>query len=115
MGLTVSIFDINETPFLTWYREDAIKNLAKNPFFADWDNESLRIYVECGTTPTRDLNGNPVIRLKMLGIHEAMVFSETHTESEVYQRFPELDERIELLWIVPGHPEAIEYVVADFG
>ena len=44
----------------------------------------------------------------MPGIHEAAVFAETHTECEVYQRLPELDERIELRWIMPGHPEASE-------
>jgi len=37
----------------------------------------------------------------MPSIHEAIVFAETHTRSEVYQRLPDLDERIELLWIMP--------------
>jgi hypothetical protein len=96
------------TSILAPSREEALKNLAKRPLSAAWDPEVLRIYIECGTAPTHDLTGNPVIRLKMLGIHEAIVLCETHTESEVYQRLPELDERIELLWILPGNPEAIE-------
>lgn len=89
-------------------REEALESFAKTQFFGSWDPEVLRIYVECGTTPSRDSSGNPVICLKMPGIHEAMVFSETHTECEVYQRLPELDERIELRWIMPGHAEATE-------
>ena len=61
----------------------------------------FKIYVECGTTPSRDLSGNPIIRLKMPSIQEAILLSETHTECEVYQSLPELDERVELLWIMP--------------
>jgi hypothetical protein len=37
----------------------------------------------------------------MPGIQEGIVFSETHTEREVYQRLSELDEKIELRWIMP--------------
>lgn len=85
-----------------------MKLLAKTQFFGAWDPEALRVYVEYGTTPSFDSNGKPNIRLKMPGIHEAAVFSETHTECEVYQRLPELDERIELRWIMPGHPGASE-------
>jgi hypothetical protein len=62
----------------------------------------LKIYVECGTTPSRDLSGSPIIRLKMPSIQEAILLSETHTELEVYQSLPDLDERVELLWIMPG-------------
>jgi hypothetical protein len=96
--------------FLTSFllREEALKSLSGIGFFRAWDPEVLEVYVECGTTPTRDSSGGASIRLKMPGIHEASVFSETHTEYETYQRLPELDERIELLWIMPGHPEASE-------
>ena len=48
--------------------------------------------------------------LKMPGIQEAVVFVDGHTRCEVYHRLPELDERIELRWIMPGSPEAGEYV-----
>ena len=37
----------------------------------------------------------------MPSIQEAILLSETHTECEVYQSLPELDERVELLWIMP--------------
>jgi hypothetical protein len=96
------------TSILPSCREDALNILTKSRFFGAWDPEALRIYIECGTTPTLDSSGNPIIRLKMPGIHEAIVFAETHTECEVYQRLPELDERIELRWIMPGRPEATE-------
>ena len=45
----------------------------------------------------------------MSGIHEAIVFSETHTEFEVYDRLPVLDERIKLRWVVPGQEGAMEF------
>ena len=82
-------------------REEALKELTKTQFFDRWDPEVLKIYVECGTTPSRDLSGNPIIRLKMPGIQQAMLMCETHSECEVYQSLPELDERVELLWILP--------------
>ena len=89
-------------------REEALRSLSGIRFFSAWDPEVLKVYVECGTTPIHDSSSGSRIRLKMPGIHEASVFSETHTEYETYQRFSELDERIELLWIMPGHPEASE-------
>lgn len=45
----------------------------------------------------------------MSGTHEAIVFSETHTEFEVYDRLPVLDERIKLRWVVPGKEGAPEF------
>ena len=90
------------------FRQEAFDILSKSSFFGAWDPEVLKLYIECGTTPSRDSNGKPIIRLKMPGIQEAIVFSETHTECEVYQRLPQLDERIELRWIMPGRPEAVE-------
>jgi hypothetical protein len=87
-------------PYLL-YREEALKILSKNPFFGAWDPEVLKIYVEYGTTPSRDSSSNPIIRLKMPSIQEGIVFSETHTECEVHQLLPGLDEKIELRWIMP--------------
>ena len=89
-------------------RQEAFDILSKTPFFGAWDPEVLKLYVECGTTPSRDSDGKPIIRLKMPGVQEAIVFSETHTEREVFQRLRELDERIALRWIMPGHPDASE-------
>ncbi|KAG6817570.1 hypothetical protein H0H87_006947 [Tephrocybe sp. NHM501043] len=91
-------------------REEALGLLSKSPFFGAWDPAVLKIYIDCGTYDTTDpTTGKPVIRLKMPGIQEAIVFSETHTEVEVFERLPTLDERIELRWIVPGKPGAGEF------
>ena len=87
-------------------REEALKILGKSPFFGAWDPEVLKIYIECGTTPSRDSHGNPIIRLKMPSIQEGIVFSETHTECEVYQLLPGLDEKVELRWIMPDSRKA---------
>jgi hypothetical protein len=81
--------------------EEACKELDKRQFFDRWDPEVLKIYVDYGTTPCRDMNGKPIIRLKMPSIQEAILLSETHTEREVYQSLPELGERVELLWLMP--------------
>lgn len=53
----------------------------------------------------------------MPGMQEAVVFVESETHYEAWQRLEDLDERIELRWIVPGKPGAHEYVaflVFDF-
>ncbi|KAG6841357.1 hypothetical protein C0991_011900 [Blastosporella zonata] len=95
----------------TWSsREEALRVLSQSPFFGAWDPSVLKLYIECGTYDTRDPEtGNPIIRLKMPGMQEAIVFSETHTEFEVFERLPTLDERIELRWVVPGKPDAGEF------
>ncbi|KAG5644670.1 hypothetical protein DXG03_007969 [Asterophora parasitica] len=96
----------------TWpSREEAFDILKKSPFFGAWDPAVLKIYIECGTYDTIDpATGKSVIRLKMPGIQEGIVFSETHTEFEVFERLPTLNERIELRWVMPGKPGAGEYV-----
>ncbi|GLB39842.1 putative alpha/beta hydrolase family protein [Lyophyllum shimeji] len=95
----------------TWSsREEALQILRQSPFFGAWDPAVLRIYLECGTYDTIDpTSGKPIIRLKMPGMQEAVVFNETHTECEVYHRLPTLDEKIELRWVVPGKPGAGEF------
>ncbi|KAF5350679.1 hypothetical protein D9756_008735 [Leucocoprinus leucothites] len=89
-------------------KEDALASFKQNPFFSIWDPEVLKIYVECGIYDTQDSEGNPIARLKMPGIQEAVVFAATLTQFETYQRIKDLDERIELRWIVPGRPGAGE-------
>jgi hypothetical protein len=44
----------------------------------------------------------------MPAIQEAVVFAATLTQFETFQRMKDLDERIELRWIVPGKPGAGE-------
>lgn len=73
----------------------------------------LKIYVECGMYPTYDANGNSIVRLKMSGMQEAILFTELHTQFEVYHRLPTLDERIEIRWVVPGKAGAGEYAFSD--
>lgn len=63
--------------------------------------------------PTHDANGNSIVRLKMSGIQEAILFTELHTQFEVYHRLPNLDERIEIRWIMPGRAEAEVYAFSD--
>ncbi|KAG5637889.1 hypothetical protein H0H81_002774 [Sphagnurus paluster] len=86
-------------------REAALAILQQSPFFGAWDPAALRIYVDCGTYPSEDGTG---VKLKMPGIQESIVFSETHTEYEVFERLPLLEERVELRWVVPGKPGAGE-------
>jgi len=69
------------------------------PFFATWDPEVLKIYVDHGLAP--DPKGG--FRLKMSGVQEAMVFSDGHVPYEVWESIDRLDEKIELRWIMPGH------------
>ncbi len=89
-------------------REEALASFQKNPFFNSWDPEVLKIYVECGLHDTEDSDGRPVTQLKMPGIQEAIVFAATLTQFEVHERMKNLDERIELRWVVPGKPGAGE-------
>ncbi|KAH0578424.1 hypothetical protein H2248_003572 [Termitomyces sp. 'cryptogamus'] len=95
----------------TWSsRAEAFRVLSQSPFFGAWDPAVLKVYIECGTYDTIDpVTGKPMIQLKMPGMQEAVVFSETRTQTEVFQRLPTLDERIELRWIVPGKPGATEF------
>ena len=77
----------------TWpSRAAALELFQKSPFFAIWDPRVLSSYVECGLCP--DPAGG--VRLKMSGVQEAVVFSECHTENEVFARLGTLDPRIPL-------------------
>lgn len=68
------------------------------PFFAAWDPDALKIYVEHGLAP--DPQGG--FRLKMSGVQEAIVFAEARVTWEVWELLERLDERVELRWIMPG-------------
>ncbi|EMD37002.1 hypothetical protein CERSUDRAFT_155418 [Gelatoporia subvermispora B] len=78
-------------------REEALRLFGATPFFAAWDPEVLKIYVECGLYDAPDGS----VRLKMPGIQEAVVFSEMLAKYEVWELLPSLDERIELRWVIP--------------
>jgi hypothetical protein len=86
------------TPGLTIYSEEAKQSFLQNPFFASWDPAVLDIYLSCGLTHTTEGS----VTLKMPGIQEAVMFAHTRTSFEVWDRLENLDERVELRWVVPG-------------
>jgi len=93
----------------TWNtRAEALEMFERNAFFKVWDPAVLKIYTESGLYPSFDADGNPCVRLKMPGIQEAILFSQSHTAFDVWQRLPDVDERIEIRWVVPGKPGSNE-------
>lgn len=82
-------------------REEAHRLLKQSPFFATWDSDVLKLYVEHGLYP--DPDGG--VRLKTSGVQEAICFAQSPTSYEVWAMMDKLDERIELKWIVPGKAE----------
>jgi hypothetical protein len=58
---------------------------------------------------TVDEEGNPVIKLKMPGIYESIVFAERQLGHEVYDRLPQIEERIPIHWVMPGRDDADEF------
>lgn len=90
-------------------REEAITGFLRNPFFQAWDPAVLKVYVEAGLYDTKDHQGNPVVRLKMPGIYESIVFAERTVGPEAYAGLPYIEERIPIRWIVPGTDTADEF------
>lgn len=82
--------------------EEALRSFRLIPFFAAWDPEVLRNYVEHGLTP--DPRGG--FTLKTPGIQEAIVFADYRVACEVWELLERLDERVELRFIMPGKPKA---------
>ena len=88
-----------DSPFIgNQSSEEALEQFRRTPFFASWDPAVLKIYVECGLTD----DGRGGVRLKTLGIHEAVVFAHRRTSFDVYARLKELDPKVALRWIMPG-------------
>ncbi|KAF5355440.1 hypothetical protein D9758_006398 [Tetrapyrgos nigripes] len=92
-------------------RESAYTSLAISPFFKPWHPDVLRLYVEGGLYPTSPspspcscFSGSPVeYKLKLDAITEATVFTDTITGcADIWDRFHEIDENIEIKWIMPG-------------
>lgn len=86
------------------YREEALASFKKKQFFQRWDPEVLQTYVEYALYNTKDIQGRQAAMLKMPGLQEAIVFAATLAQYETYQRLSDLDERVELRWVVPGRP-----------
>lgn len=83
-----------------------MKQFSRSAFFQRWHPEVLRLYVEHGTYETPD----GTVALKMSPLAEAMVYTNmpvTSAEAWIRLHRGELDENIELRWIVPapGQPE----------
>lgn len=100
----------------TSFREQALQLFRKNPFFACWNPASLDIFIECAIC--NDEDGG--VRLKMSKflvchrfsavfvslkhrIQETAVFTERRASFEVWDLLPELDERVELRYVMPGN------------
>lgn len=69
----------------------------------------LKIYIEAGIYDTTDDQGNPVVKLKMPGIYESVVFAERTVGHEAWQGLPNIPERIPIRWIVPDRSDADEF------
>ncbi|KAK0205389.1 alpha beta-hydrolase [Desarmillaria ectypa] len=85
-------------------REEATSQLLSSPFFQRWDADVLKSYVDFGMYETEDGQ----VTLKTPSLQEAIMFVDTSTGCyEVWVRLyrGELDERIEIRWVVPGFGE----------
>jgi hypothetical protein len=77
--------------------EHARASLLSNPFFASWHPDVLSTFVESGLTPSP--GGG--VQLKTPSIQEAATFADVWSSNDAFESLPELDERIELRWIMP--------------
>ncbi|KAG1778746.1 Alpha/Beta hydrolase protein [Suillus placidus] len=81
-------------------REDAFRSFKSSPMFSAWHPDVLRLYVDYGLY--EDESG--CVRLKMHPVQEALVMANPRTSRETWELMEKLDEKIELLWILPGKP-----------
>ncbi|KAG1819128.1 Alpha/Beta hydrolase protein [Suillus subaureus] len=79
-------------------REDALRSFKSSPAFSAWHPDVLRLYVDFGLY--EDESG--CVRLKMPPIHEALIAANPRARCETWELMEKLDEKIELLWILPG-------------
>ncbi|KAG1859224.1 Alpha/beta hydrolase family-domain-containing protein [Suillus subluteus] len=79
-------------------REDALRSFRSSPLFSAWHPDVLRLYVDFGLY--EDESG--CVRLKMPPVHEALVLANPRARRETWELIEKLDEKIELLWILPG-------------
>ena len=69
----------------------------------------LKIYIEAGIYDTTDDEGNAVVKLKMPGIYESVVFAEQTVGHEAWQGLPNIPERIPIRWIIPDRSDVDEF------
>ncbi|KAG2135958.1 Alpha/Beta hydrolase protein [Suillus clintonianus] len=79
-------------------REDALRSFKSSPMISAWHPDVLRLYVDYGLY---DDEGG-YVRLKTPPIHEALVLANPRAGRETWELMENLDEKIELLWILPG-------------
>ncbi|KAG2159263.1 Alpha/Beta hydrolase protein [Suillus bovinus] len=72
-------------------REEALRSFKCSPMFSTWHPDVLRALYESGC-----------VRLKTPPVHEALVMAHTRASRETWELMETLDEKIELLWILPG-------------
>ncbi|KAG2347253.1 hypothetical protein BDR05DRAFT_958745 [Suillus weaverae] len=80
--------------------EDVLRSFKSSPMFSAWHPDVLRLYVDYGLY--EDESG--CIRLKMPPVQEALILANPRTSRETWELMEKLDEKIELLWILPGKP-----------
>lgn len=94
----------------TWKnRDEVLTSYLRNPFFRAWHPDVLKVYIEAGIYDTSDDQGNAVVKLKMPGIYESVVFAERTVGHEAWQGLPNIPERIHIRWIVPDRSDADEF------
>ncbi|KAG1733289.1 Alpha/beta hydrolase family-domain-containing protein [Suillus lakei] len=79
-------------------RKDALRSFKSSRMFSAWHPDVLRLYVDYGLY--EDESG--CARLKTSPVHEALVLANPRASRETWELMEKLDEKIELLWILPG-------------
>jgi hypothetical protein len=115
-------FSCKNWSYIEVCRTAALESFLKVPFFAQWDRRVLQAYVDFGMIED-EVNGG--VRLKISGYQvgheylaiyaislnysckEAAVFAERRVGIEVYELLPQLDDRIELRWIMAGRENGV--------
>ncbi|KXN87831.1 hypothetical protein AN958_08070 [Leucoagaricus sp. SymC.cos] len=94
-------------------REEAFAEFSSSPFYAAWDQDVLKSYIEHGlyetTIVTPSGETKRVAKLKCTPLNEALVFAGGKVPIEGFACLPELDEQVRLHWIVSGAEGAPEF------
>ncbi|EMD30913.1 hypothetical protein CERSUDRAFT_89617 [Gelatoporia subvermispora B] len=79
-------------------RAEARRRFKAVPALSAWDPSMMDVYIDHGLMD----NPDGTVKLKTPSIHEAMVYADARSQYEVWELLPILDERVELMWIMPG-------------
>ncbi|THU87214.1 alpha/beta-hydrolase [Dendrothele bispora CBS 962.96] len=81
-------------------KNKAHDSLSRSAFFRSWDSDALGLYVECGMYHD---SLSSEYKLKLDPVNEATVFTDSTTGcGEMWDRMHELDDKVEIKWIMPG-------------